>query len=73
MPVARDTQRQGAHPTVPVIGLETSELHWVRVLIALLRHPDPAVAELTRHALEYLTDSAAARVTPGAASLDNAG
>jgi len=73
MPVAKSTQQQGAHSTVPVIGLEASELHWVRVLIALLRHPDPVVAELTRHALEYLTDSAAARVSPGAARLDNAG
>jgi hypothetical protein len=53
-----------------------SELRWVRALIALLRHPDPVVAELTRHALEYLSDSAASRKTPGTLEgprLDNTG
>ena len=63
-----------AHPTVPVIGLDASELHWVRALISLLRHPDPEVPELTQRALEYLTDSAASRNVPGlpdAPPLDN--
>jgi len=44
-----------------VIGVDASELRWVRALIALLRHPDPVVAELTRHTLDYLRDSAASR------------
>lgn len=46
---------------LPVIGLDSTELRWVRTLVSLLRHPDPVVAELTRHALDYLTDSAAQR------------
>jgi hypothetical protein len=73
MPVARSTESRGAHPTVPVIGLEASEVHWVRVLIALLRHADPAVPELTRHALEYLTNSAAGRTVAEAEPLDHTG
>lgn len=63
-----------ARPTVPVIGVDASELYWVRELISLLRHPDPVVPELTRHALEYLSDSATSRKTPGVAQtppLDN--
>ena len=42
--------------TVPIIGVETGELRWLRMLIALLRHPDPDVPELARQALLYLTD-----------------
>ena len=62
-----------ARPTVPVIGLDPGELYWVKALIALLRHPDPAIPELTRHAIDYLTDSAAARVMPEIPTLDNVG
>jgi len=40
--------------TTSVIGLDTSELQWVRLLLWLLRHPDPATAELTRQALLYI-------------------
>jgi hypothetical protein len=50
--------------TVPVIGVETCELRWIRMLIFLLRHPDPGVPELARQALIYLTDSAARRAQP---------
>jgi hypothetical protein len=50
--------------TVPVIGVETSELRWIRMLIFLLRHPDPGVPELARQALIYLTASAARRPQP---------
>ena len=70
MLVRRSAEAGGAHATVPVIGLEASELDWVKLLISLLRHPDPVVPELTRHALEYLTDSAAQRWVPGAGRLD---
>jgi hypothetical protein len=45
-----------------VIGLDATELRWVRTLVSLLRHPDPVVPELTRQALDYLTDSAVQRV-----------
>ena len=37
--------------TVPVIGIDPAELVWIRMLVLLLRHPDPVVAELTREAL----------------------
>jgi hypothetical protein len=40
--------------TVPVIGIDPAELAWIRMLVVLLRHPDPVVPELTRQALHYL-------------------
>jgi hypothetical protein len=40
--------------TTSLVGLDVAELSWVRLLIWLLRHPDPGVAELTRQALLYL-------------------
>ena len=46
--------------TVPVIGIEPAELAWIRMLVRLLRHPDPVVPELTRQALRYL-EAAASR------------
>ena len=45
--------------TVPIIGIETAELRWIRMLVSLLRHPDPSIPELARQALLYLTSSAA--------------
>ena len=51
--------------TVPVIGIEPSELAWIRTLVSLLRHPDPVVPELTRQALEYL-EGAASRLAVAA-------
>jgi len=50
--------------TVPMIGIETAELRWVRMLVCLLRHPDPSIPELARQALLYLTDAAGKRATP---------
>lgn len=50
--------------TVPMIGLCAEELPWIRVLVGLLRHPDPTVAELTRQALLYLSHGADPRATP---------
>ena len=46
--------------TVPVIGIEPAELAWIRMLVMLLRHPDPVVPELARQALCYL-EAAASR------------
>jgi hypothetical protein len=37
-----------------MIGLDPGELAWVRLLVLLLRHPDPLVPELSRQALRYL-------------------
>jgi len=53
--------------SVPVIGIDPSELAWIRMLVRLLRHPDPVVPELTRQALRYL-EAAAAR--SGISALD---
>lgn len=50
--------------TVPVIGIEVQELHWIRMLVLLLRHPDPSIPELARQALIYLTDAAAEGAIP---------
>jgi hypothetical protein len=44
--------------TVPVIGIDPSELAWIRIVVLLLRHPDPVVPELTRQALTYLEAAA---------------
>ncbi len=59
--------------TVPIIGIETSELRWLRMLVALLRHPDPNVPELARQALLYLTDAAASRAVTKPEPLNHAG
>lgn len=39
---------------VHMIGLRREELTWVRLLVALLRHPDPVVPELSRQAIRYV-------------------
>lgn len=49
-----------------LIGVNAQELHWLRVLVALLRHPDPSVPELARQALLYLSDAAAGRAAKDA-------
>ncbi len=59
--------------TVPIIGIETSELRWMRMLVALLRHPDPNVPELARQALLYLTDAAGGGAVNKSEPLDHAG
>jgi hypothetical protein len=45
--------------TTGVIGIESTEIRWLRMLISLLRHPDSSVPELAREALLYLTAIAA--------------
>ena len=45
--------------TVPVIGIDPSELGWIRLLVFLLRHPDPIVPELARQALRHVEEVAA--------------
>jgi len=49
--------------TVPMIGIEPAELRWIRMLVMLLRHPDPSIPELARQALLYLTEAAAKRAS----------
>jgi len=41
-----------------MIGIEPDELAWLRLLVSLLRHPDPVVPELARQALLYLQAAA---------------
>jgi len=56
-----------------IIGLEPAELAPVRVLVSLLRHPDPSIGELSRQALFYLQDVAVKREQPEPQVLNNAG
>ena len=56
--------------TVPMIGLDSSEVPWVRLLVFLLRHPDPVVSQLTCRALEHIEECLAGAP---ADSLDHAG
>jgi len=56
-----------------MIGIQTSELRWMRLLVSLLRHPDPTVPELTRQALVYLTETATTRDCAQPAPLDHMG
>jgi hypothetical protein len=44
--------------TVSVIGIDPSELAWVRTVLFLLRHPDPLIAEMVRQAILYLERNA---------------
>jgi hypothetical protein len=44
---------------VCMIGLDPREIQWLRLVIGLLRHPDPVVGEVAREALRYLEDVAA--------------
>ncbi|MGD0363035.1 MAG: hypothetical protein ABSC93_19310 [Bryobacteraceae bacterium] len=50
-----------------MIGMDAQEIQWLRLVIALLRHPDPVVGEVTREALRYL-DSVAARANQSRAA-----
>ncbi len=43
-----------------MIGLDASEVEWIRLLVKLLRDPDPLVPELARQALEYVHNVARA-------------
>jgi hypothetical protein len=51
--------------TLPIIGIEPEELPWIRLLVSLLRHPDPVVPELAHQALLYLEKAAAHSSAPG--------
>jgi hypothetical protein len=52
--------------TLPMIGVAPDELPWARLLIQLLRHPDPVVPELARQALLYVEASASKTGSPTA-------
>jgi hypothetical protein len=59
--------------SVFVAGVDPSELPWLRILLHLLRHPDPGMPELARQALLYLTEAARERAQPEGRPLDHAG
>jgi hypothetical protein len=50
--------------TIPVIGLRPSEIEWVRLLVSLLRHPDPGIPEWTRQALIYVSQNCSCESAP---------
>jgi len=56
--------------TIPVIGVDAEELRWLRLLVSLLRHPNPDVPELARQALLYLTETCGRQAAPDAATPD---
>jgi hypothetical protein len=47
-----------------VIGIEADELRWIKILVSLLRHPNPGIPELARQALQYLAQAASQRTPP---------
>ena len=57
--------------TVTVIGIQPEELVWIRLLVPLLRHPDPVVPELVRQALLYLEAAAAKSPQANAIAVDS--
>jgi hypothetical protein len=59
--------------SVSLIGVDPSELCWLRMLLLLLRHPDPGMSELARQALLYLTEAAHQPAPPSIEPPDHAG
>ena len=51
-----------------MIGLKPEEDTWVRLLVSLLRNPDPVVAELARQSLLYLVQTAERKADAEAAA-----
>ena len=49
---------EGIMENVGMIGLNPREVAWLRLVVSLLRHPDPVVVEVARGALQYLEDLA---------------
>jgi hypothetical protein len=47
-----------------IIGLSPEEHEWVRLLLGLLRDPDPVRSELAREALVYLESAAGRPAAP---------
>jgi len=54
--------------TISIIGVEPDELQWLRLLVFLLRHPDPVVSELTRQSLLYLQNTVVNSIAAGRGS-----
>ena len=60
-------------PLIGMIGIDPSELGSIRLLVLLLRHPDPMIAELTRLALRHVEEVAARQAVKQPDSLDHTG
>jgi hypothetical protein len=60
-------------PNTALIGVETHELGWLRLLLFLLRHPDPSVPELARQALLYLEEAAGTTAASQGRTVDYTG
>jgi hypothetical protein len=61
-PAEKETERfHKMANTVTMIGIDPTELGSIRLLVFLLRHPDPMVPELTRQALRHIEQVAANR------------
>ena len=58
-------------PNTALIGVQAQELPWLRLLLFLLRHPDPGIPELARQALTYLEDAAATPIPADDRRLDS--
>jgi|HubBroStandDraft_5_1064220.scaffolds.fasta_scaffold499063_2 hypothetical protein len=59
--------------TVSVIGVDPGELRWLRMLLFLLRHPDPVMSQLVRQALLYLEKNTQQCAQPAVEPLDHTG
>jgi hypothetical protein len=53
--------------SVSMIGIDQTELSWLRMLLFLLRHPDPLISEMVQQALIYLAKNAHNPAEPRAA------
>lgn len=51
-------------PSTALIGVLNHELGWLRLLLFLLRHPDPSVPALARQALLYIEEAAGNTADP---------
>jgi len=45
-----------------IVGLHPEEMEWVRLLVTLLRDPDPLTAEMARQAVDYVRQTAEAGI-----------
>ena len=59
--------------SIAVIGIDATELGWARILLSLLRHPDPLIGEMVRQALLYLERNAHEQAQSRVEGMDHAG
>jgi len=69
----RVSWREQMSKSVSMIGIDPGELRWVRMLLFLLRHPDPLISEMARQTLVYLVKNAHEQAEPGTQPLNHAG